>query len=87
MPVKDLNDFAQSTPTSGKTTEIIEEAFSFAQEGPPRASDGAADKIPDRTKGGIAGLWQGFSNIRRTGRKPGGNRKGRSFFLAGRSTP
>ena len=70
--VKDLNDFAHVHPDQWEEQrEIIEEAFSFAQEGPPRASDGAADKrVPDRAKGGIAGLWQGFSNIRRTGRRP-----------------
>ena len=44
-PVKDLNDFAHVHPDQWESQrEVIEEAFSFAQEGPPRASDGAADK-------------------------------------------
>ena len=43
--VKDLNDFAHVHPDQWEEQrEIIEEAFSFAPEGPPRASDGAADK-------------------------------------------
>jgi hypothetical protein len=43
-PVKDLNDFAHVHPDQWESQrEVIEEAFSFAQEGPPRASDGGAD--------------------------------------------
>ena len=63
--VKDLNDFAHVDPDQWEEQrEIIEEAFYFALEGLSWASDDAADKeLPDRAKGGIAGLWRGLSNI------------------------
>ena len=44
-PVKDINDFANVHPDQWEEQRsIIEEAFSFALEGPPRASEGGAER-------------------------------------------
>ena len=65
--VKDLNDFAHVHPDQWEEQRnIIEEAFSFALEGPLRGSGGIADREYTGRANGVAGLWQGLSDISRS---------------------